>query len=53
MTGTVSTSSVSDTTIEDAGVIDCLARAAKRWRFPRPRDGGVAIVSLPLELVPG
>jgi hypothetical protein len=50
--GTVASSSVSSTTLSDEAVGDCIAKAVKRWTFPKPRGGGVVDVSYPLDLSP-
>ena len=31
----------------------CIARAVKRWRFPKPQGGGNVVVTYPFRLVPG
>lgn len=49
-TGSVSRSSVSQTTLSDSRVEQCIASAVKRWRFPRPPGGGVVTVRYPFVL---
>ncbi|KIG16627.1 hypothetical protein DB30_04246 [Enhygromyxa salina] len=50
--GLVSTAKVSDTTLGDATVGQCIAQAVKRWKFPKPRGGGLVTVSYPFVLAP-
>lgn len=52
-TGKVTASSVSSTTLSDKAVGTCIAGAAKRWKFPSPRGGGVVMVKYPFTLEPG
>jgi TonB family protein len=52
-TGKVSASSVAESTLSDTSVANCIAKAVKRWTFPKPRDGGEVQVSYPFELSPG
>ena len=52
-TGKVVTSVVGTTTLGDKNVANCVAKAVKRWKFPRPPGGGNAIVSYPFVLSPG
>jgi Ca-activated chloride channel family protein len=51
--GQVSGAVVSKTTVADEKVGQCIARAAKRWKFPKVHDGGVARVTYPFLLSPG
>lgn len=51
--GKVSSSVVQDKTIDDAGAANCMAKAAKKWKFPRPTDGGTVAVTYPFVLEPG
>ena len=41
------------TTLKDAAVGNCIAKAVRRWKFPKPRGGGSVIVSYPFVLQPG
>ena len=52
-TGKVGSSVVQDSTIKDKGVAQCIAKAVKRWKFPKPRGGGNVIVTYPFNLSPG
>ena len=50
--GAVVTSGVVQSTLANASVETCLARAARRWVFPSPAGGGVVRVSYPFVLRP-
>lgn len=50
--GRVLTSIVKESSVGDPTVGECMARAVKRWRFPRPSSGTVHVVA-PFELDPG
>jgi Ca-activated chloride channel homolog len=50
--GNVSVAAVKETTLADATVGTCIAKAAKRWKFPAPTAGTVS-VEYPLVLEPG
>jgi tetratricopeptide (TPR) repeat protein/predicted Ser/Thr protein kinase len=50
--GKVTASTVKQTTVPDASVDACIAAAAKRWRFPKPADGGALTVVCPFSLEP-
>ncbi|MEM9453847.1 MAG: AgmX/PglI C-terminal domain-containing protein [Myxococcota bacterium] len=50
--GKVPTANVKSTSLSDDEVAECIAKATKRWRFPKPSDGGVAIVTYPFVLDP-
>jgi len=52
-TGKVGSSVVQESTIKDASVANCVAKAVKRWQFPKPRGGGNVIVTYPFNLSPG
>jgi hypothetical protein len=52
-TGNVVTSTLGDSTLGDRRVGDCIARSSKRWRFPKPRGGGLVQVRYPFALSPG
>jgi len=49
-TGKVPTAVVSNTTLKDASVGNCIAKAVRRWKFPKPRGGGSVIVTYPFVL---
>ena len=49
-TGNVTASSLGTITLPDRSVADCIEKAVKRWKFPKPRDGGVVEVTYPFVL---
>jgi hypothetical protein len=49
-TGKVASSVVQENTTKDSSVADCIAKAVKRWSFPRVGKGGTALVSYPFLL---
>lgn len=51
-TGTVSSATVKDDTVPDAKVGKCIAKAVKRWVFPKPTGGGLVAVRYPFVLSP-
>jgi hypothetical protein len=51
--GTVGSSVVQESTLKDSSVANCIAKAVKRWKFPKPRGGGNVIVTYPFNLTPG
>ena len=51
-TGKVGTSAVQSSSIKDNQVANCIAKAVKRWKFPKPRGGGNVIVTYPFNLSP-
>ena len=51
-TGAVQSSGVRSSTLGNAGVDNCIARAARRWSFPQPEGGGVVAVNYPFVLSP-
>jgi hypothetical protein len=51
--GAVATSVVQSTTLKDRSVANCVASAVKRWKFPKPKGGGTAMVTYPFMLTPG
>jgi TonB family protein len=51
-TGQVVASFVASSTLGSPGVEMCVANAIKRWEFPAPRGGGLAIVSYPFTFSP-
>lgn len=50
-TGKVSEAEVSGSTADDEGVGACVAKAIKRWKFPKPAGGGSVVVSYPSGLL--
>jgi len=52
-TGSVPVAVVAESTIKDPKVSTCIARAVKRWTFPKPPGGGSALVLYPFVLEPG
>lgn len=51
--GQVLTSVVQSSTLGNVYVEKCVTDAVKRWPFPKPREGGIAIVSYPFNFVAG
>jgi len=52
-TGGVNVAVVAESTVKDSNVSNCIAKAVKRWTFPKPRGGGNVIVTYPFNLTPG
>ncbi len=52
-TGKVPVAVVQESTLKDRNVAQCVAKAVKRWKFPKPRGGGNVVVSYPFVLEPG
>ena len=52
-TGKVPVAVVQESTIKDRAVANCIAKAVRRWKFPKPRGGGNVVVSYPFLLEPG
>ncbi|MBL4688293.1 MAG: AgmX/PglI C-terminal domain-containing protein [Nannocystaceae bacterium] len=52
-TGKVTMSAVASNTTGDSNTGNCIAKAIKRWKFPKPSTGGTAIVTYPFVLNPG
>jgi hypothetical protein len=52
-TGQVITSVMQSTTMNNIQVESCVVSAVKRWDFPKPTGGGIAIVSYPFNFVAG
>lgn len=52
-TGKVPLAVVSETTLKDKAVGNCIAKAVRRWKFPRPDGGGNVMVTYPFVLNPG
>ncbi len=44
-TGQVVRAVVQTTSVKNKAIEGCLTKAAKRWRFPKPREGAIAIAS--------
>jgi TonB family protein len=51
-TGKVAVVTVAETTVADTKVGECIAKAVKRWTFPKPPDGGNVTVNYPFSLSP-
>ncbi|MCX4246880.1 AgmX/PglI C-terminal domain-containing protein [Paraliomyxa miuraensis] len=51
--GKVPSSAVAESTLPDASVSTCIARAVKRWKFPKPPSSGLVLVTHPFVLSPG
>ena len=49
-TGQVVMARVQQSTMKNRNVETCIARAVRRWLFPKPRGGGIVIVSYPFVL---
>ncbi len=52
-TGKVPVAVVQESTIKDRDVANCVAKAVKRWTFPKPQGGGNVVVTYPFVLSPG
>ena len=52
-TGQVPVAVVQESSLKDNNVAQCVAKAVKRWKFPRPQGGGNVVVSYPFVLSPG
>ncbi|HET6585321.1 MAG TPA: TonB family protein [Nannocystaceae bacterium] len=48
--GKVPTAHVTESTVKDDAVGQCIAKAVKRWRFPKPEGGGNVVVAYPFLL---
>jgi len=51
--GQVVSSVMQSTTMNNLGVEKCVVDAVKRWEFPKPTGGGIAIVAYPFNFVAG
>jgi pSer/pThr/pTyr-binding forkhead associated (FHA) protein len=51
--GKVASSVVQENTTKDSAVGNCIAKAVKRWTFPKVQGGGTALVSYPFRLTAG
>lgn len=52
-TGKVGTAVVQESSLKDKSVGNCIAKAVKRWKFPKPQGGGNVIVTYPFNLSSG
>ncbi len=52
-TGKVPAAVVASETLGDKNVANCIAKAVKRWKFPKPSGGGNVVVTYPFKLEPG
>jgi TonB family protein len=52
-TGRVSEASLASSTIPDRRVSRCIVKAVERWKFPKPRGGGIVEVEYPFVLGAG
>jgi biopolymer transport protein ExbD len=48
--GKVASAAVEENTLDNVVVASCIAKAVKRWIFPKPKGGGNVIVTYPFEL---
>ncbi len=48
--GSVITSGIKQSTVGNRAVETCITQAVRRWLFPKPRDGGIVMVSYPFVL---
>jgi hypothetical protein len=51
--GLIGSALVTEDTLTDAQVGECIAKAVQTWRFPKPLGGANVIVTYPFNLVPG
>lgn len=51
--GTVPSAAVSENTMSDRDVASCVAKSVRRWKFPKPKAGGSAMVTYPFQFNPG
>jgi len=51
--GQVPVAVVAENSLKDNNVANCVAKAVKRWKFPKPPGGGNAVVTYPFVLEPG
>jgi hypothetical protein len=42
-----------ESTLADAEVGNCIAKAMRDWKFPKPEGGGNVVVTYPFVLQPG
>lgn len=50
--GTVSMARVQETTMKNRAVEDCLVGRVKSWQFPKPKGGGIVVVTYPFIFKP-
>lgn len=50
--GSVVTSSVMETTLNNRNIENCLAQRIRRWNFPKPNGGGIVQVNYPFAFSP-
>lgn len=51
-TGVVTNAVVGESSLSDPQVGRCVAKAVKRWRFPKPPGGGMVLVTYPFAMDP-
>ena len=51
--GQVASSVLQSSTMSNLSVEKCVVDAVKRWEFPKPTGGGIAIVAYPFNFVAG
>ncbi len=49
-TGAVQTAGIASSTMRNARVEGCIAKAVRRWTFPAPEGGGIVVVTYPFVL---
>ncbi|MCA9653249.1 MAG: AgmX/PglI C-terminal domain-containing protein, partial [Myxococcales bacterium] len=49
-TGTVLASAIESSTLADTAVNECITKAVRRWRFPKPMGEGTVTVTMPFVL---
>jgi TonB family protein len=52
-TGNVAAAVVQESSLKDNAVGQCIAKAVKRWKFPKPQGEGNVVVTYPFVLEPG
>ncbi len=52
-TGRVPVAVVSESSLGDRNVGNCVSKAVRRWKFPKPEGGGNVVVTYPFVLNPG
>lgn len=48
--GEVATATVAETTLKDKPVEECIVKAVKTWKFPKPKGSGTVLASYPFVL---
>jgi TonB family protein len=51
-TGKVPLAVVQESSVNDRNVGNCIAKAVRRWRFPKPENSGLVMVTYPFVLTP-